>query len=434
MPHLILSESRNLRFGVMTLFYFAQGLPIGLFVVAMAAWLASNGATEGDIAMIVSFSYLPWSFKFIGAALMDRYTFLAMGRRRIWLIGAQSLMVVGLIAASLTDPGFSEVALISWIGFVIFCGSAMQDVAIDGMAVDILPDAEQGPASAFMFGGQALGIAGGGALGGYMLATYGAGAAFTAFIPVVGGILLVGILMRERPGERLLPWTKGEASSESREAHGTEWLRILAITFKSILKRDSLLYLVSNGMLRTVAGAFVAFWPMFATSRAGYETFEYSSMLAIVGLIGSVSCMAIGTLLNVKLGPKLASMITFAGYGLISGVYLLAPDVAAIGAVFVAFSLFWNMTETLCTVCTNPIRMRLSEKRVAATQFTIYNSLGNLPIPIGASLFAWASGVGGSHVLMPILIVLIVLAIGIMSMLRIGKPVDHEEDAVPRVD
>ena len=29
---------------------------------------------------------------------------------------------------------------------------------------------------------------------------------------------------------------------------------------------------------------------------------------------------------------------------------------------------------------------------------------------------------------------LIVLSIGIMGMLRIGKPVDHEEDAVPRVD
>ena len=431
---LVLSQNKRLRLIVMTVFYFAQGLPIGLFLTAIAAWLAYNGASEGDVAAVIAFTFLPWSFKFFGAALMDRYTYLPMGRRRIWLIGAQGLMLVGLAIAAVVGPGVQQAALIGWLGFIIFCGSAMQDVAIDGMAVDILPDDEQGPASAFMFGGQALGIAGGAAGGGLLLASFGTTVTFLAFMPVIGAILVLAIVMRERPGEKIAPWTKGQSSPVSLAAHGTPWLRILAITLKSMIKRDSVIYLLSVAGARTVAGAFTAFWPVFATTEAGFDTSGYSSMIAIVGLIGSVACMVIGSVLNMTLGPKRASMLVFLGYALISLVYLVSPDLAAIGYFFVALSLVWNMTDTLGSVCTNPLRMRLSDKRVAATQFTIYNSMGNLPVPIGASIFAWASGAGGLTLLMPILIALVAFAILAMAMMRIGKVVDDKESLAPRLE
>ena len=42
---LALSEHRNLRFGVLFLLYFAQGLPFGLIDFALPAWLAQNGAS-----------------------------------------------------------------------------------------------------------------------------------------------------------------------------------------------------------------------------------------------------------------------------------------------------------------------------------------------------------------------------------------------------
>ena len=34
---------------------------------------------------------LPWTLKLVNGFIMDRYTFLAMGRRRIWIIGAQGV-------------------------------------------------------------------------------------------------------------------------------------------------------------------------------------------------------------------------------------------------------------------------------------------------------------------------------------------------------
>ena len=74
----------------MCVFYMNQGIGLGFFGFTIPAWLTENGATLAQIATIVSIAALPWSFKFISGALVDRYTFLPMGRRRVWIIGAQS--------------------------------------------------------------------------------------------------------------------------------------------------------------------------------------------------------------------------------------------------------------------------------------------------------------------------------------------------------
>lgn len=433
---LVLSESKLLRIGSMTIFYVAQGLPIGLFLTAIAAWLASNGRSEGEVAAVVSLTYLPWSFKFIAAALMDRYTFLAMGRRRSWLITSQAVIVAGLVLAAYISPAPADATLIAWLGFAIFCGSAIQDVAVDGLAVDILPDEEQGTASAFMFGGQALGIAGGAAIGGLLLDQYGASTTFLAFIPLNLLILLLAVTMRERPGERILPWTEGEASPVSKATHGIGWFQILGITLRSMIKRDSLLLLLASAFGRSCAGVFVAFWPFFATTEAGYSTSSYSALIGVIGLACSVACMGIGALMIQKLGPRRSSIITFLGYGVLAGVFLVSPDLAKIGSAFVLLSILLNCTDVLTTVSSNPLRMRLSEKRVAATQFTIYNSLSNLPVPLGASLFALAMGAGGLTTLMPIVIALSIACAIAFSVISIGgRPVTAAElEPVPKID
>ena len=195
-----------------------------------------------------------------------------------------------------------------------------------------------------------------------------------------------------------------------------------------------MILLAGSALSRAVAGAFTAFWPVFATTEAGYTTGSYSAMIAIVGLICSVACMGIGVVMVGRLGPKRSSILSFTGYGLIALVYLADPGIAAVGYAFVILSIMWNVTDTLTSVCTNPLRMRLSDKRVAATQFTIYNSLSNLPVPLGASLFAWAAGAGGSALLMPILIVMTIASCAVFALLRIGRPVDHVTELSARVD
>ena len=77
------------RFAVGSSMYFAQGIPYGLMNIAVPAWLASQGVGAGEIASFLAIIILPWAFKLLSGPLMDRYQFLAMGRRRPWVLGAQ---------------------------------------------------------------------------------------------------------------------------------------------------------------------------------------------------------------------------------------------------------------------------------------------------------------------------------------------------------
>lgn len=420
----------------MTAFYFAQGLPIGLYLTAVAAWVSQNGASASDVAFLVTTTYLPWSFKFFGAALMDRYTYVAMGRRRIWLIASQFLMFVGLLVAALASPGPKDIALLAWVGFAIFVGSAMQDVAVDGLAVDILPESEQGTASAFMFAGQSFGIAIGAALGGTLLAKFGSTVTFLSFVPIVGLICLLAVVLRERPGEKILPWTEGQASPATSIVGSINWLAILKITFLSMIKRDSLIFLFAAAVVRATGGIFVAFWPVYATTKANWTTEDYSKMVALVGLGVAAGGMALGALLNAKLGPRRSSIFSAGLYIILGGFFLAYPEMGLLWGGLIALYALTDSTSLLYSISGNPLRMRLSDKRVAATQFTIYNSLGNLPVPAGAYILAWTAGHGGQTITMGTVIGLAIVGMIALSLLRIGNVVDTtpEMERTPRVD
>nr|WP_298930319.1 hypothetical protein [uncultured Erythrobacter sp.] len=58
---MILEKSSKLRFLTVFLFYFTQGVPIGLFFYAIPAWLAVNSASIAAVAGVVSASIMPWT-------------------------------------------------------------------------------------------------------------------------------------------------------------------------------------------------------------------------------------------------------------------------------------------------------------------------------------------------------------------------------------
>ena len=112
--------------------YVGQGMPIGLFWFAIPAWMAVNGAPAADVGSVAALTALPWSLKLVNGFIMDRYTFLPMGRRRVWIIGAQGVMIAFLVIAALIDPGVTDVAILGGIGFAVNMATTFQDVAVDG--------------------------------------------------------------------------------------------------------------------------------------------------------------------------------------------------------------------------------------------------------------------------------------------------------------
>ncbi len=390
---MILSESRILRLFSFFLFYLGQGLPLGVSQVALPAWLVMNGSPDAAVAAAIGTAFLPWSFKFIPAAVMDRYAYLPMGRRRLWLMCAQMLMVIGFGLAAFIAPGPDNLEVVLYVILLIGAGSAIQDVAVDGMAVDILSDEEQGTASAFMFGGQTVGRAVSGAAAGYTLQHYGSGTTFLLFLPVIILITLYVVWIRERPGEKRLPWSEGAASQINIDRHVGAWWPMFKAAFWSLIKLDSLKLLVGSGFTRMGSGMFSPLWPILGgIGVVGFDTFGYSSMISTVDLVMALVAIAVGSFLTLRLGAKWSSVLVYSTYCLLAMFVLYGREYWNGVVPFIALSCIWSLHDTLTSICTNPLRMQLSDPQVAATQFTIYNSLSNFPVVWGAALFAALGG------------------------------------------
>ena len=156
----VLSEHSLLRYAALTLLYAAQGFPQGLLSFALPAYMAQQGLTPAQISWYAFIVVLPWSLKLINGPIMDRWSFLAMGRRRPWVLAAQAGMIGTSLALVLLPDPLEHLALLAACGFAINFFTAFQDVATDGMAIEIVPVDEQPRANSFMWAGKALGKSG----------------------------------------------------------------------------------------------------------------------------------------------------------------------------------------------------------------------------------------------------------------------------------
>lgn len=286
-----LSEHRNLRFVTLFLLYVSQGLPFGLIDFALPAWLAQNGASAAAIGGVLAMIILPWTLKLGYAFIMDRYAFLAMGRRRPWIIVGQVGLVAALVAMAYADPGVQQIGVITALAFAMGLASAFQDVAVDGLAVDILPADEIERVNGYMFGGQAIGVAAGAAASGYLIAYHGLPAAALTLAAIVAAILVLVLVVRERPGERLLPWTRGAASQRNLDLHLGAFGPIIRNLFAAMFTRQTLILVPALLAVTAAWGIFLGLAPLFATNILSWEKAAYSGWSGQANLLAGLVCV-----------------------------------------------------------------------------------------------------------------------------------------------
>jgi PAT family beta-lactamase induction signal transducer AmpG len=392
---LILSQSRRLRLFTLFILYVGQGLPIGLFWFAIPAWMAANGAPAVDVGSVLALTALPWSLKFVNGFFMDRYTYLPMGRRRIWLLGAQSVMIASLLVAVLLNPGVTDVAILGAIGFVVNMATTFQDVAVDGLAVDIMEEDERSRGSGMMFGGQSIGIASATALTGAVIGTYGAPAAYA----IVAGLIFVLCIyiasFNEREGERRMPWSEGASHARNLAIQAEAWWPILKSTFVSLTKITSLLWvpvLFGRGILY---GGMTGATPLIGANNVGWDETQISALTAAAGLVAGILCLTLGGWLGDKFGAKRTAIFWLLAQISMCAIMFNAVPYWSDPALFRVFVYVWISLDLLLTVACLPISMRLCDPKVAATQFTIYMAISNFGISFGAFALSQVDSLGG---------------------------------------
>ena len=129
----------NRRMFICVLTGLASGMPLYLLMQLVPAWLRSSGVSLADIGLLALVG-LPYSWKFLWAPLMDRFS-LPLGRRRGWMLVTQICLILGIGSLGHVDPA-NNMALVAAFASIIAFLSASQDVAIDAYRREILSDEE----------------------------------------------------------------------------------------------------------------------------------------------------------------------------------------------------------------------------------------------------------------------------------------------------
>ncbi len=416
----ILAQSSRLRLFTLFILYVAQGVPIGLFWLAIPAWMATNGADASDIGYVLGLTALPWTLKLVNGFIMDRYTFLPMGRRRAWIAGAQCVMIALLIACAVMRPEVDDILLLGIAGFVVNMATTFQDVAVDGLAVDIMEEEERARASGMMFGGQAIGISLATGLTGVAIAAFGPSAAYllsAGFIGMITGYILI---LRERDGERRFPWGTGGIHPRNAEIHLSAWWPILKNTFKSMLLPISLLWLPILLVRGFHYGMFTAITPALGANELGWDEVAITGTVSTAQLVAGILGLTLGGWAGDRFGAKKATIALFLLYMCVSATMILAQSMWSDPALFFTFVYAWCALDVLITVAALPISMRLCHPSVAATQFTLYMACSNFGISIGAWVFGMSDSLGGLPTMF--MFVLGLHGIGLLLMLVVKFP------------
>ncbi len=373
-----LSENTGLRYFNFIALYFAQGLPEGMLTFGIPAWMAMNGKSPGEIASFVIVAVLPWSIKFIVAPLMDRYTYLPMGRKRPWILVGQAGLILSCIHLAYVPDPLNNLNHLMIAAFIVAFFGSFQDVATDGMAVDIIPAEQQATANGYMWGSKICGISISLAVGSWLLSEFSFTVAILMLAIVIGIIMLVPIFLRERQGEKIAPWTKGKASPESKKLQLSNWRMIFRSLYSVCSLKNSILValvlFISQGGFKYMSTML----PIFTVTELGWTNLDYSRYYSTAKLVGGIAGMILGGFLMVKYGKMRMLNVYFVGTIFFIAILSFSKAYWGDRSFIYAFMIIYNLLYTFACIGIFAIAMQCCWKKVSASQFTLYMTIANL--------------------------------------------------------
>jgi PAT family beta-lactamase induction signal transducer AmpG len=375
-----LLDSTRGRFATFGLLYISEGIPYGFSATAMVAFMRVEGISLSQIGAFTAALFIPWSFKWVWAPLIDLIKLRRFGGRKGWILICTTMMMVTLLLVAAVDfQANFDLLLIAIVLNNFFC--ATQDVAIDSLAVSTLREEERGRGNGFMFGGQYLGIAMGGGGAVFVFGIWG----FNAALAYISGLLLLSWLF-------VLFFVKDPETLRPVEKPVENLLAALVANLKDFGRE---LYV---GFVKSGRGPKLAL--IFALLPCGAMALQYAILGTIVVDYGltttQVAEISIYTTMSAGLGCLVGGAIGDR-YGLIrtQGVFyiftalptlLLASQIASVGLANVPFGLFYaiiighGLLFGMAYGVHNAIFMGMTNPAVAATQFTAFMGMSNIAI------------------------------------------------------
>ena len=256
---------------------FSAGLPFLLVFSTLSAWLREFGVTRTAIGFI-SWIGITYSFKFVWSPVVDRVRlpFLTawLGRRRSWMLLAQSGIGLGLLAMSFCDPR-ADLWWLVVFALVVAFSSATQDIALDAYRIEATDESLQGATAATYQLGYRIAVLAAGA-GALYIAEFGSWPLAYRAMAALGLVGIATTLWIAEPEARVAAGTAEREGKIAEFASGLGTMPIWA--------RDALVFLYG-----AIVCPFVDFFVRYRWHGA--------VLLAFIGLF-RLSDIAMGVMAN----------------------------------------------------------------------------------------------------------------------------------------
>ena len=336
--------------------YLSQGLPFGFQATALPVLLREKGISLAAIGFAGALA-APWLLKPLWAPLVDRYWFAPIGRRRSWIIPLQTLMVLTMLVAVPVAASGALIPILVCIFLMNLC-AATQDIAVDGLAVDILGRDELGPGNAAQVAGYKAGMVLGGGILVWLSARTGWEGLFLTMAALAVLPLIFILFYREvEPGG-----TAGKAPPKSADfinvmltalrAPGAGYFLLFVATYKmgeSMIDAMFKPFLVDSGFTAHQIGLWVGTWGMAASLIGSVMGGWLAARLPIV--------RALFIAATLRLGPLIAEL----------WLSTIVPTAAQVVTVTVAEHFFGGILTTALFA----YMMSRVDKRIGATHYTV---------------------------------------------------------------
>lgn len=351
---------------------FASGLPLYLLIQLVPAWLHDEGVGLAEIGFFALIGF-PYTWKFVWAPVMDRFTLPFLGRRRGWMLVTQLALLLSIGVMGFIKPGLS-IWTVAYLAAAVAFFSASQDIVLDAYRRELLPDAELGLGNAIHV--QTYRLAG--LVPGSLAMILSDHMPWHSVFMVVAAFMLVGIILTLVVSEAVTdpepPKTLREAVIEPfREFVGREGVQAAALILSFMF-----LYKLGDSMATALQTPFF--------QDMGFSNTEIGSVAKFAALVASIFGGLFGGVVMIKLGINRAlwifgvvQVVSILGFALLSVVgdnlwmlgFANAFEYLGVGLGTAAFVAFIART-------TNPA--------FAATQLALFTALTAVPRNVAAAV------------------------------------------------
>jgi MFS transporter, PAT family, beta-lactamase induction signal transducer AmpG len=354
--------------------YLSQGLPFGFQATALPALLRERGTSLAAIGFVGALA-LPWLLKPLWAPLVDRYWSARVGRRRSWIIPLQALMVVTMLASVPVAASGAVPSLLACIFLMNLC-AATQDIAVDGLAVDILGSEELGPGNAAQVAGYKAGMVLGGGVLVWLSGRAGWGGLFLSMAVVALLPLLLILRYREDDsggpvsGAPPKPADFMNAARAALRAPGAVPFLLFIATYKtgeSMIDAMFKPFLVDSGFAVGQIAMWMGTWGMAASLIGSVAGGWFAARLPLVRALFIAAAF--------RLVPLLMEL----------WLSTIVPSAAQVIAVTIAEHFFGGVLTTALFA----YMMSRVDRRIGATHYTVLAAVEVM----GKSPGSWASGI-----------------------------------------